>query len=776
MERKNERIANPGHSDGEAGPPKFCILFFILIEKSDKIKKGVIMSKKAFHLFFVALFVIFANDLFCQAQKNSASVANRRTAIRYLQLSKQNLSDKNWSEADSNANLGLAYDDSIADLWYISAAAKMNNGGKKSEVLPLVKKSLDGAEWVDYNKDGARILYADILCSMRNYDEAISVLDENPFIYSSDAEYIRAKCYYNQRTTESIENARLKIDAARRVFPKDSRFAELFYKFEFLLLNGNDGKIDELAQKIAGSFLASISNYRKSVPELELFAAAFVNGAEEKSRLIKAFDAREDKSPLYPSLALNAGIIEERAALDYFYDFADNSVSLFDLNLFIKSLKTDDAKKEFTEYLNSYNGTLLIDTDSDLITNMTVKYERGRPSNISYDENQDDENNWTSECDFGVPKNIHLAGEDKSSVDIIYGNWPYISQAVYNFTEKADDSKNAVAFDLIADSLAWSPFSVESETEAKESLGADFFVPVLLTDSTLSDFAASELELVNAAYGYTMPSNERKGAVISVSLLNGLAQQATYSVDGKIYATAKFENGLPSTRLVDMDNDGIFETVEEYGYSNDKDAKFISESDEMQVITNIFGQPAKQTGIYVKSIKIDRNGDTVPDFIEEYTAGEGKISSWDTNGDGKWDVRYVKLPSQNGKVYEQSMFYEPLNGNVVTVEFENGIPVDVKSGENSLYVRNGENENFYWLYSSAADQNQKSFENLEKKVIEKINQAGSQGVCIILEDDSERYLAVRIEDKIFAEKLPSTLVENDNSTENDKSEITDEKK
>lgn len=721
------------------------------------------MSKKVFPLFLITL-IFICQGVFCQAANNSAQIANRRTAMRYLKLAKQNLSDKDFDAANSNATIGLAYDDSIADLWYISAQAKAGRGDKKSEILPLVEKSLsEGSsenkklEWVDYNKDGARVLYAGILCSTRKFSEAVSVLDEAPFIYSADAEYIRAKSYYNERTAQSIESARLKIDAARRVYPKDARFAELFYSFEYGLLNENNS-IDELAQKVADGFLASLSKYRKSNPEIELLASVFVQDSDRKSRLIQAFNARGEKSALYPALALDAGLIDERAALDYFYDFADKEISLSVLQKFIKSIQNEENKKELGEYLTSYAGTLLIDTDGDLATNMTVKYERGRPSKIAYDENQDDEDEWTSECDFGVPLNLTL---ESPKLEITYGNWPFIEQVVYEFDSKDGSGAKKVTFDLIADSLEWCPFNVENEETAAVSLGTDFFVPALIPSENI-DFSGSEI--VNSALGYTMPSSERANAEISVKLLNGFAQQAEYSVDGKVYAKAKFENGLPSSRLVDMDGDGVFEIVEEYGYSTDESQKFISENDEMQVITNLFGRPASKTGIYVKSIKIDKNGDTVPDFAEEYTAGEGKISSWDTNNDGKWDVRYVKLPSQDGKNREEAMFFEPVKNRVVTVESENGVPVSVKADDENLSVINGADKNFYWLSESGSYAT-------ENKIIERINQIDSQGVCIIVEDEKSRFLAVRIESKIYAEKLPAAFDDSTSQTVNN-----DEKK
>ena len=72
-------------------------------------------------LALLCFFTSFAGVLPVVSQ--SASVANKKTAVRYLKLSEQYAADKKWEEAKSNAKIGLAYDDSIADLWYINAVS-----------------------------------------------------------------------------------------------------------------------------------------------------------------------------------------------------------------------------------------------------------------------------------------------------------------------------------------------------------------------------------------------------------------------------------------------------------------------------------------------------------------------------------------------------------------------------------------------------------------------------------------------------------------------------
>lgn len=706
------------------------------------------MLKNAASLFIISsLFFISIFDLGAQNISNSAVVANRRTAVRYLQLAKQNASEKLWTEADSNAKMGLAYDDKIADLWYLRAVSQMNLGEKKSKIMPLVETALTDAEWVDYNRDGARILYSDILCSCRQFVQSLSVLDTEPFIYSADAEYIRAKAYYSLGDDESVKKARTRLDAARRVYPADSRFAELFYTYEYQILRKNNF-ISADVRSLADAFSLMIPLYKNMNNELEIYAAIFASdekvGKKEskKVRMLKAFNSKKLKSPLYAIEALKAGLLDEDSALDYFYKFSDKSVELSVLEDFASLLKNEQAKKEFSEYLNSYNGTITIDTDGDLTPNLTVVYKRGRPEVISYDENQDDEKEWVANCDFGVPLKILLT---ENALELEYSAWPYIAAANYRMAEKHADLR----FVLIAETLSWTPFLIEPDKSINSSLGSDFFIPALSKAST-SVFGQ---DLLRSALSYSIPSKERDGAVIQVSLLNGVAQIASYSVGDKIYAMAQFENGIPVSRKLDVDGDGLFETSEYYGFSTDGTEKFISTNDEMQIMTNLFGSPAYGTGFYVKKITVDRNGDTIPDFTEEYlpaTEGAkipGKISSWDTDGDGEWDVQYIKLPSKaDEKLREQAKFHQPLTDSVVTVSSEDGIPVLVQKGKENLSVTKGLSKNFYWISQAGSKDD-------EDNIINEINQINEQGVSTIVESgelaSKKRFLAVRIEKMIF---------------------------
>jgi hypothetical protein len=691
-----------------------------------------------------SVFILSAFVLLCACGSlcaQSALSANRRTAVRYLQTAKEYAAEKQWAEADSQAALGLAYDDSIADLWYIRAAAETGLTAPKSQVLPLVTTALTEGEWVDYNRDGARILYADILCSTGKFDMAVSVLDTQPLLYSADAEYIRAKSYYNMHGADFLDKARSKIDTARKIYPLDTRFALLFFRYEYARAKNKnpssaDLELPEQVRKIADAFILQTPKYRNAGAELEMYAALFATG-ENKVRMLRSFNARLLRHPMYAEAALRAGLMDQEAALNYLLDFADKSIDYSVLLSFVPLITEEQPKKDFAQYLTAYNGVITKDTDGDLTPNLTVSYNRGRPSRVAYDENQDDENEWTAQCDFGVPVSVQLTD---SLLNIEYGTWPSVEKAVY-----ATDGKKAdLTFNLVAETLVWTPFTVEPVDIIHNSLGTDFFMPVLPVHPT----EVTAEELVHAASSYEISSEERPNALITVSMLDGVPQLARYSVNGVMYAQTQFEKGIPTIRNVDADGDGLFETTETYGFSPDHDQKVLSKNDESQIMTNLFGSPATGAGFYVRMIQIDSNGDTIPDFTEEYLENGGKISSWDTNADGLWDTRYVKYaPAKDGSLREDALFHQPFTESIVTITSVNGVPVSVSDGGRQSSVSKDEKTGIYWLGKSGTALS-------AEKIIANVNQSTTQGVCSIVDSGSERMLAVRIGKMIIGEMLP----------------------
>ena len=133
------------------------------------MKKFVIICLLAFGLFFSA------------TAQNSTSTANKNTALRCLKLAENCLMGNDWQNALSQAELGLSYDDSISDLYYIKAAAGLKLGGTKADAIRLISSAFERGNWAGYTKNGARIFLGDLLSDTGFYEESIRALDSDPF-------------------------------------------------------------------------------------------------------------------------------------------------------------------------------------------------------------------------------------------------------------------------------------------------------------------------------------------------------------------------------------------------------------------------------------------------------------------------------------------------------------------------------------------------------------------------------------------------------------------
>ena len=380
---------------------------------------------------------LISGSVFIFAQNSSgaksANSANRKTAERCLSLSENFMLNSDWQNALNQAELGLAYDDSISDLFYVKAASLSNLGARKTDVIETIKESFQKDNWINYTKNSARILYADMLCDTGLYDQSLAVLDAQPLLYSADSEFIRIKNYYRLGTMDSITQARTRLNSSRKIYPKDERFPKLFFMFELAFMSyadrsGADYEIPELVKTIANSYIASIPDYSNNSIDSEIIALLFCE-KEEQQRLLKAVGEKNQNSPLFAFAGLKAGIISEEKAFNLFFDSSDNTYTLSLLEEFGMLLQDPDLIQNFSDRLNSLEGSLYIDNDLDLQEELVVTYERGRAHTISYDKNNDGKIELYAVCDFGSPISVSFAD---SSIDMYYDFFPDVGRVVDN--------------------------------------------------------------------------------------------------------------------------------------------------------------------------------------------------------------------------------------------------------------------------------------------------------------------------------------------------------
>lgn len=669
-------------------------------------------------------------------------LANRKTAIRCLKLAEGYLSSGDYDNALSQVDMALAYDSGISDLWYIKAAAKNQKGEPRAEIVPLVMKALTEGEWVDYNRDGARILYSDMLCDIGEYDQALAVLNVNPMLFNADAEFIRAKALYRMNTEESVSKAREKINSARKIYPTDLRFPHLFFKFEYALSKRYDAPVlssssDALVRKIADFFLIKMPEYDNPDAELEIYAAIFAEGERQK-RLLEAFSSHGMKHPLYAGVALENQLMNQQEAWDYFFSFADKEISIEMMEDFLPHITDEDTCQSVRERLDSYSGIISMDTNGDLEPELYVKYLRGRPRFFTWDANNDGILEWSVQCDFGVPEYVDLT---EGNMQLTYGTYPSVVKAVFK-NEKSPSG--GTVFNLLDETLHWSVADIKPHELVKFLFDMDFYVPFPKYQTSFLD----ERILLSACSSYEIPTSERPGALIRFSILDGVPVSSQYFESGEVYAHGVFKNSLPDYRCVDVDGDGIFETTEYFGY--DPENKYNTRMmDQSQLMANLFGLPAAGSSLFLRMIQIDQNGDTVPDFTEEYLPDEGKITTWDVDWDGVWDVRYKKYsrPDPSEPLVEDSEFYAFSRDEIVTVTRWNGEPVKVQCGSTVYSVTPGAFDNFYWIGDEGnADE--------EFFLLSHYDSTTPQGISVLIHKGERRMYIVRIGEYLYGQILP----------------------
>ncbi len=689
--------------------------------------------------FVISLF-LSAGILFTSAAQNSASGANKNTALRCLKLAESCLVGNDWQNALNQAELGLSYDNSISDLYYIKAAASLNLGGTKADALRLLSSAFERASWAGYTKNGARLFVADLLSDTGLYDESLEALDSDPYIYSADAEFIRIKNYYRMGTEDSLSRARQRLNSIRRVYPSDQRFPEIFFLFESLFMNEaeRDGikyTVPEIVSTIADSYITKLPDYSNRNQGLELMAVSFARG-EDKYRLIKAIDAKNKSlSELLAIAALRAGIYTDSEALDMFFGAANSELSLDLLETFIALLTDSETIDRAAKLLADFTGTLYIDDNMDLQYEFTVQYEKGRPLYIKYDGNNDGELELYSTSDFGAPVTVDI---NSNRIRFFYDTFPRISKVAYTDTN--------LVFNFLHDDFVFSPFDFTVDN-VFERIGADFYVPYISRETAIP----LPQELIEKASSFELPITERDNARIVYTLSGGKIVFAEFYEDDKRYAYSDFTNETTINRFVDYDNDGTYETVEIY--SEIPYAQEGLRSDEnSRIISSVFNFIDGQHDIYLRKIQIDHNANTFSEFTEEYLEYGGKITVWDNDDNGIPDCQYIRYPQKEGEsLIEDTIYFDSKGLQYLTLTLADGLPVKMNVSGKEVMVYAGEADGLYWI-------DQRGTADEEAAVLKYVKKELEQGAVDILNFEEKRISVIKVGSSYYCRNVPFTTL------------------
>jgi len=723
--------------------------------------REVCMKKKRFilrRLCIAASLCTFAAFAFSQTP-----APYTETAVRCIDIAKNLLANEEYEASYSRAALGLTYDNTVADLYYIQALGMSQRGLPPYKIEPLLKSALQN-KWYEYNKDAARLLLASVYTKTARAAEALSLLNERPLLSGKDALYIRANALY---LLGNIGDARKTVRQGALQFPEDPRFALLFFERERepsrenggngaqtageiadatdsaqttgsadnaetsgvnTALNGGD-ESDKTFTELSSLFVSRAYDLQDADPDVLLKASVFAFSEEDGRRLLKAWNAYGKTDPRYAVYALKAGLMSEEKAFDYVEPFFSGTSDYALVKSFVSLVSGEKTKERVRKLYAAFAGTLRFDTNGDGISDMTVNYRSGRPSLIEYDANQDGVIDWTADCDYGVPVKVNLVQEDAV---LWYGSWPSLSRVIWS----------GGTYTLNEDRLFASPVNMIKEPVMEERASLSFYLPVL-RDDVRSVLNADDLFALS--HTVERKSAEGENTRVRFSLFDGKAQNAVYTDNGTPYAYAFFENGALRFRNVDRDKNGTYELTEIYAYAGENALLYRSAEEARELSLRLFGADNAAKGLYLQKVVSDADGNGIIEFGEEYGPNGKTTAQWNDNETGSMIIRYAK----NGDS-EETEYVHPVSGRHVRLIIQKGIPVSA----DGIPVERDATAPFFWIGVSPGG-------NYAQKVIKELNQKGSSGViCTVTnliwlkdKDRFARIFAVKNGDTYFGELL-----------------------
>ena len=681
------------------------------------------MNRYCFKFLFLFSILSFLSVSVFSENLSSAEIANRQTAIRCAEVAKSFFMQEDYEFAFSQAELGLAYDDKISDLWYVKAMCVKNQNKPKAQVLEFAKKSFENSDWTCFAEDLGIVLYAEVLIQTGDFEKAYGVLENRKDIYSRDAEYLRALSSY---LLGDVVKARNIIASAVNVFPEDVRFPKLFYKSEYFNSVFIGEEIDSGALSVACKLNSKISLWIKKDSEILFYAHFFEQNEEVANRLLLQFYSEYQLIPDAIPLAIEKNILSQEQGRLAFENFSSTGI---EVNLFKKIISsfTDEKHKILcVSFLSKFSGIVTYDSNNDFISDMKVFYDAGRPKIIQQDFNQDDVIDNEIHCDFGSPSVMQLYSQN---LELTYGTYPFVDSV------RLFDNTN---YFLVKDSYKWT--NVEFVAE-KISDNFIFYLPEPILEVEKVDVS----NLFSNSYRISTEIKKENDIFQKRFVLsNGMPVQSTYAKNGIPYANAIFEGGHILYRNVDKNYDGLYELTEYYSFDTFNHKTFIDKDECDLLYEELFGTIDALEGLYVSKISIDDNNDEIPECSEEFFYN-GKITTWfDSNGEVT--VCYEKK-FEGDSIIELSSFTNPITKKNVTVVFVDGTPKSLVDSQDNFAVLQNDITPIYWI-------NQIPEDKLASLVFESLSENSEQGKVVFLnypQFSNLRVMATKIGENYFAQ-------------------------
>lgn len=547
-----------------------------------------------------------------------------------------------WQGAASLVAEAEQSDPRDSDVRYLSALAALRNGAYPGICIAELDAAIAAARFRYYNARDALSLKAELLVRSGRFLEALEALRGIPL--DADARWIRCRAFLGADDRSSFDK---EVAASLAAFPGDARFARVFLERygmdsgSFAPTQGERSLIDTILSRLGG--------LAEEDPELPVLASPLLADRAARRDSVLAYRASGGKSARATLLALDYGIIDEKAACAELFSGV-YPLSLADLRRALDLARSDEDRAAVGTALDSYSGPLTIGDGKGMHESAQLRSGRAIQWTRSYDDERGHVSYAATLVDE-VPTSLDVS-RPEGELRVSYGSYPSCTSISIRQDSRSTEYRFAPG------ALSYAP--LKPQLLLGQGAGQRFIpIATIAQPPTETACAAAALSIaVTSGDG-----QERQ----TTSMENGIPQRRETWKAGRLYSVLQYDRGRPSVERVDEDGDGRYETERLYG-------------------SDASGNPA------VVWVRIDTKGSGIFDYREQLVPPYRK--EWDFDDDGSIDA--VQLTEPDGSLLRQ--FSSRLDGRFdESMRIVKGKIVSLTRGDRSPALIADRNPNVTWI-------------------------------------------------------------------------------
>jgi len=533
---------------------------------------------KFYRLHVLCLLLLFTVVcLNVNAQVRTDVKDDSQAALQYVLWIQQAIDEQRWDEALAAAARAMDFYSVSSDVSYLFAVVQSHykSSIKQKAVVDVLNKAIDANRWVKCSEYNAQLLKAQMLISMREYQDAIACLDKIDAAGSrADAVMLRLLALRGMASGKepgydyayALAQFRSQTLLAMDRFPHDPRPLRIFFEYarnrkpQPSELPESDINLLELALK-------RLPFLQEADPELAWIAAPFIRNVDDARRSVASyrsgslsnnvnFKPNTDSIPI----ALNLGLIDDKTAIEEVFPAVTENEPAIKKDLIIdtyKLLRSEEGRDSFTRKLLVFSGFIITDDDNDGYVENTVHYKTGF---IDYLIDNLSNNILSFKVDFGPdndPEKVSVfISKNNSSrernlsrrIDLQWERYPSVKQA-----------------ELENETFKFGPvFFSYAPIKFIELGGSDKLTGILYPAPVYQYIPLTYNALLSFCSSYSRPSLEIDGAAETIYMDRGVILRVIETKNGRQVSVTEFEKGLPVVQRIDIDLDGRMETIRRF--------------------------------------------------------------------------------------------------------------------------------------------------------------------------------------------------------------------